>query len=391
MKRLLILGGTHFQIPVIEYAKLQGHYVITCDYLPENPGHALADEYYNISTTDVEGVLKLSKKLKIDGILAFASDPAAPTAAYVSERMGLPGNEFRVVETMSEKDKFRAFLLGNDFNVPYFKHYTELDSLLSDFETFDRPMILKPVDSSGSKGVAKLGSYETIGAVFSEGMKFSRCKRVIVEEYIDGPQFHGDAFVSENRVVFSYLGDHFFDGIMNNSTMYPSQFPDKVITEMENEVHRFITLIGFQQGGINVEIRRSNSNGSFYIIEIGPRNGGHLTPNIIQYASGFNFFKAAVDAALGFDFDLQPTCKQGHYANLVLYSTNCGPLKGIDIHDDMQKHLLDICIYRRIGEEILPKGGSNTAVGTLLLKFSTAEEMHHYIGNSNRYYRISVH
>ena len=77
-KRILFLGAAPSQIPPIEYAKSQGHYVITCDYLPENPGHKLADESHNVSTTDIEGVLALAEKLKIDGIVAYASDPAAP-------------------------------------------------------------------------------------------------------------------------------------------------------------------------------------------------------------------------------------------------------------------------------------------------------------------------
>ena len=73
MEKILILGGTHFQVPVIQYSKEQGYRVITCDYLPDNPGHLLSDEYYNVSTTDKEAVLDLARGLKVDGVLAFAS------------------------------------------------------------------------------------------------------------------------------------------------------------------------------------------------------------------------------------------------------------------------------------------------------------------------------
>ena len=89
-KKILFLGATQFQIPPIVYAKEQGHHVITADYLPENPGHKYADEYHNVSTTDMEAVLKLSESLNIDGIVAYASDPAAPTQAYVGNKLGLP-------------------------------------------------------------------------------------------------------------------------------------------------------------------------------------------------------------------------------------------------------------------------------------------------------------
>ena len=92
MKRILFLGGAPTQVPPIEYALKQGYYVITCDYLPDNPGHKLAHEYHNVSTTDKEDVLRLANSLGIDGIVAYASDPAAPTAAYVAEQLELPGN-----------------------------------------------------------------------------------------------------------------------------------------------------------------------------------------------------------------------------------------------------------------------------------------------------------
>ena len=114
MKKLLILGGTYFQVPAIKYAKSQGYHVITCDYLPGNPGHKWADEYYNVSTTDKEKVLELARSLHVDGILCFASDPAAPTAAYVSEKLGLPGNPYDKIVLLGEKHLWREFLRKND-------------------------------------------------------------------------------------------------------------------------------------------------------------------------------------------------------------------------------------------------------------------------------------
>ena len=156
MKKILLLGGSQQQIPAIDYAKKQEYYTILCDFLPDNPGQYHADKFYCISTTDKEAVLEVAEKEKVDGVIAYASDPAAPTAAYVSEKLGLPGNKYSIVKIMSEKDLFRNFLLKNGFNTPKFKIYSDLNSLLSDFDNFDRPMIIKPVDSSGSKGIARI-------------------------------------------------------------------------------------------------------------------------------------------------------------------------------------------------------------------------------------------
>lgn len=109
MQKLLMLGGADSQVPAIKRAKELGYYVITCDYLPDNPGHKLSDEYFNISTVDKEAVLELALMLKIDGIIAYASDPSAETAAYVIDKMSLAGAGYAATEILAEKDKFRLF------------------------------------------------------------------------------------------------------------------------------------------------------------------------------------------------------------------------------------------------------------------------------------------
>ena len=91
-------------------SKELGHYVITCDYLPRNPGHKFSDKYYNTSTRDKEKILEIAKENNADGIIAYASDPAAPTAAFVSEKLNLPGNSYNSVNTLARKDLFRNFL-----------------------------------------------------------------------------------------------------------------------------------------------------------------------------------------------------------------------------------------------------------------------------------------
>ena len=150
-----MLGGSVFQMSSIITAKQMELYVITCDYLPENPRHKYADEYYNISTTDMEGVLELARKLKIVGIVCYASDPSAPTAAYVAEKLELLGNSYQPVKILASKDLFREFLTENKFKVPRAKGYSSLQSALNEIDTFKMPVMVKPVDSCGSTGISK--------------------------------------------------------------------------------------------------------------------------------------------------------------------------------------------------------------------------------------------
>ena len=109
-KKLMLLGGLRYLLPVIEAAHKLGIYVITCDYLPDNIAHKYSDEYRNVSIVDKEAVLAVARELQIDGIMSFAVDPGVVTAAYVQEEMGLPGNPYESVCILQNKDRFRNFL-----------------------------------------------------------------------------------------------------------------------------------------------------------------------------------------------------------------------------------------------------------------------------------------
>ena len=156
MKRVLMLGGSIYQTYAIKAAREMGYYVITCDYLPDNPGHKFAHEYHNVSTTDKEAVLALAKELKVDGVVAYASDPAAPTAAFVCEKLGLPTSPFKSVEILSKKHLFRQYLEEHGFNVPKARSYKTFEEAEKEIDGFKLPVMVKPVDSSGSKGINKM-------------------------------------------------------------------------------------------------------------------------------------------------------------------------------------------------------------------------------------------
>ena len=183
-KKLMLLGGSAQQIIAIETARRLGYATVLCDFLPDNPGQHHADTFYLVSTTDKEAILEVARKEQIDGILAYASDPAAPTAAYVAQKLGLPGSPYRSVELLCNKDQFRKFLADNNFCTPKAKGYRSTEEALSDISAsaFKMPVIVKPVDSSGSKGVGRIDTMEEAQPALDYAMSFSRDKRIIVEE-----------------------------------------------------------------------------------------------------------------------------------------------------------------------------------------------------------------
>ena len=117
MKKLMLLGGLGYLIPVIDAAHREGYHVITCDYIPDNIAHRYSDEYHNVSIVEKDKVLGLARTLDIDGIMSFAVDPGVVTAAYVQEKMGLPGNPYDSVCILQDKSRFRKFLKDNDVSI----------------------------------------------------------------------------------------------------------------------------------------------------------------------------------------------------------------------------------------------------------------------------------
>lgn len=396
MKKLLILGAMEMHVPLIKRAKELGIYTITCDYLPENPGHKIADEAYFDSTTDINAVLELSQKLKIDGIMTYNSDPAAPTASYVAEKLHLPGNPYISVKTMSEKDLFRNFLKEKKLNYPKFHEFTTFEESKDYLSNNDFPIIIKPVDSSGSKGCTVLYDCKGLLNAVNKALEKSRCKRFIIEEYIDtiGHQLHGDGFVKNGKLIFLCLGDHHFDSNINNlvpySTTYPSEHSDLEIEQCKKEVQLFIEKVGFCNGGINVELRISKKTRKPYIIDIGARNGGNFNPKVIQYATEFNFLDSALAVALGNTMPSNNVKNNGFYSYLILHSYKSGVIESITIDKLILERVIESHIYLKNGDFVESFIGANAAIGVLIMKYENLDIMNEIVNNFENLYSVNI-
>lgn len=393
-RRVLFLGGAYSQIPIIKEAKSRGWYIITCDYLPDNPGHVFADEYYNISTTDFEGVFDLAKKIQPDYVIAYASDPAAPIAANVSEKLGLPGNSYQSTRILAEKDLFRTFLTENGFNAPIATSINISENTLEKINLLQFPIIVKPTDSSGSKGVSKVTFIDEVNFAVDYAFLFSRNKRIIAEEFIDNElaDIHGDGFVIDGELVFSCLGDHIYNNKTNPfnpiGTLWPTKQSDDIVKKINDDVNRIVKLSGFRNGPINIEARVSMDR-NHYIMEIGPRSGGHFVPQAIQYATGFDMVKASLDVLCGQNISI-PEKKIHPVAYYAIHSDISGILKKISISQQLKPFIKEFYQYIQLGEKVEKFQGSNAAIGILLLSFSFYEDMIYYTTLMDRYIVLTI-
>ena len=398
MKRVLMLGGSIYQTYAIKAARDMGYYVITCDYLPSNPGHKYAHEYHNVSTIDKEAVLNLARELKVDGVVAYASEPAAPTAAYVCERLGLPTSPYKSVETLSKKHLFRQYLSEHGFNVPKAKSYKTFEEAEADIDNFRLPVMVKPVDSSGSKGINKMTDKSQLKAFVEDALSYSHDKIFLIEEFIvkNGPQISGDAFSVDGKLVFHCLGNEFYSTKVDKDfaplgECWPTVMPKKVIDTLEVDLQRLITSLGMKSTAYNVEAIYG-TDGKVYILEMAARSGGSLIPQITALATGVDMVPYVIKAALGEDCsDLKMAPVRGFWSNYMAYANKSGKYVDIVYDDEFKKNnLVDFVTDIKKGDPVHKYRDAQDCIGELLLRYDSAEEMVNIIGNMDKYVNVIV-
>lgn len=203
--KLLIAGGGHAEIPLIQAGKALGFYVITSGNRPQDLGHPFADETRLEDFSDHEAMLVLAKGLRVDAICAGCNDFAALSASYVAEQLQLPGHDpHEVVKLIHHKDRYREFAQEKGIATPKARGYASLDAALSDLEEFRYPLMIKPVDLTGGKGIAQANSIAEGRKAAVRAFDMSPAKRVVVEEFIEGSRHSISTFVRNGEVVFFF-------------------------------------------------------------------------------------------------------------------------------------------------------------------------------------------
>lgn len=397
MKKILLLGGSAQQVVAIESAKRLGYYTVLCDYLPDNPGQYHADVFYQVSTTDKEAVLKVAVNEKIDGILAYASDPAAPTAAYVAEKLGLPGNPYKSVEILCNKDLFRKFLAEHDFCTPKAKGYGSIADAEDELKSglFSFPVIVKPVDSSGSKGVSRINSIDEVKEKLEYAMSFSRSKRIIIEEWVEkyGYQIAGDGLSIDGKLVFRYFANDHFDPKCVNpfvpiSASFPYNMPEDVQTKIHDTIQRLLTELGMRTCTYNFDMR-IDKDYNVYLMEVAPRDGGNYIPDVIRYATGVDLVECSVKAAMGDPIELPADHDpKGFWAYYAVHSYEDGVLDEVKVRDDVKPMIIENHLIKHPGDHIEAFRGANSTLGCFVMKFDSMDQMLHMMDHSDEWIRI---
>ena len=401
MKKLMLLGGSRYLTPVIETAHKLGIYVITCDYLPNNDAHKLSDEYRNISIVEKESVLAAARKIGIDGIMSFACDPGVVTAAYVAEKMRLPfQGSFKSVSILQDKGLFRQFLIDNDFNCPHAKRYIDKNAPFNDVDYFTWPVIVKPTDSAGSKGVTKVDSPEQLSTAIDIAIAGSHNDAFIIEDFLTFKGYHSsaDLFTVDGELKFVSYSDQLFDkDAVNPYTpayiIWPTSMKKEYQDELTKEIQRLMKLLNMKTGIYNIETCVGN-NGRPYIMEVSPRGGGCKIAELQRLAYGVDLIEDEVRKAIGMPtINMKQTECDGVWCELVVHARpgQEGVLKAVHIAPDIkEKYVKVVDLSTKNGDYVKPFTGANMALGDMFLRFDSREELEDVISRQSEWLTIEL-
>lgn len=397
-KKLMLLGGLRYLLPVIETAHRLGHRVVTVDYLPGNIAHRYSDEYHNVSILDKEAVLALAQELKIDGIMSFAVDPGVTAAAYAAEKLGLPfQGSYESVGILQDKARFRRFLRENGFNVPNAKGFTNLKDALENADYFNWPVILKPVDSAGSKGVSRVDSPDNLAKAVEYALSESHNGHFIIEDFLEkeGNTSDSECFTIDGELVFCSFSDQRFDAHAENpytpsAYSWPSTMPQWAQEELQSEIQRLARLLNLGTGIYNVETRLCK-NGRPYIMEISPRGGGNRLAEMLDIAAGAHLIENSVRSALSEPL-LPMTMPEynGHLAEVILHADKKGRFNRLEISEDMKPYVIQTDLWIKHGDNVEGFTGANQAIGTLVLRFPSPSILESAMSDISSWCKIVV-
>jgi len=382
-KKLMLLGGLRYLLPIINIAHKLGYYVITCDYLPNNIAHKYSDEYINVSIIDKDAVLRIAQEKRIDGIMSFAVDPGVVTAAYVAEQMGLPfQGSYESVCILQDKSKFRKFLSDNKFNVPNAKGYTNLNDALADVDYFNWPVIVKPVDSAGSKGVSRVDTPNDLAKAIEYALSEAHNGHFIIEDFLEkeGNTSDSDCFTVDGKLVFCSFSDQRFDANASNpytpsAYSWPSTMPQWAQDELKNELQRLMVLLNMKTGIYNIETRLCK-NGKAYIMEISPRGGGNRLSEMLNYSTNTNIIEYAVRAAMGENtVGLCAPNYSGYLAEIILHSDKKGVFGNLEVAESFKNKVVETDLWVSPGDKVECFDGANHAIGTLVMRYDSLDEL----------------
>lgn len=385
----LVLGGTNPHVALVNKLKARGYHTILVDYFPNSPAKRVADEHIRESTMDQEAVLKIAKDYNASLVITTNIDQANITACYVAEKLGLPHPySYETALNVTDKSRMKKIMWDNGIPTAPYKEVTCVRDALH--AGIPYPIIMKPVDSNGSKGVYKCTCDEDVEAHFMESKAVSRTGKVIVERFVDGTEVSYYYFVQDGKAQFITSCQKFpfkkgTKGVVQRAGgLFPAPMPDDVNEKMRRAADRIAEAFQLNNTPMFIQAMVENLSDVF-VLEFAPRLGGGLSFRIIENENQFDFIDAAIDSFLGVHTQLDIVHPEYYSAVMVVYASAAvmGDITGIDaVLED--KSALEFHQYAMKGSTLSGDMSSRSRVGAFYIQGSDANDIYRKIEHINQ-------
>ena len=351
MQKLAIIGASYLQVPLIERAREMGIETHVFAWaMGAEPGKDCSDQFYPVSITEKEQILEICEAIQIDGITSIGSDLAMPAVNYVADRMNLVGNSQECTILTTNKHAMRVKLSENDLPCPKFQKTNSSDQVR---ESMAFPLMVKPTDRSGSRGVSKIYDREKLSGAIEKALSESIVKEAIIEEFIEGREISVE--------MISWKGAHhliaFTDKVCTGEPYFveveqhvPADLSPALKSRIETLVKRALTVLGVEYGASHTELLITKSE-DIYIVEVGARMGGdHIGSDLIPLSTGYDFLKGIIEIAMG-EFTL-PEIRQLKHSGIYYITPQSGRVTAIRNNAVYFQHIVRSNILVNIHDEI---------------------------------------
>ena len=374
MKKLMIMGAGIYQVPLIKKAKEMGIYTIVVSIPGNYPGFALADKVIYENTVDYEKILEVAKAEEIDGIVTAGTDVAVITIGKVCDELGLAGISFEAAKIASNKILMKRKYEEYGVRTARFREIGFDEDLMEKIQGLNYPMIMKAVDSSGSRGITRVNSEAELEDALKAVKSVTRTDHYIVEEFIEGKEFGAQAFVQNGKLKFALPhGDYVFQGDTGVPIGHfaPYDLNEEVIADAEEQLEKAIQAMGLNNCAINADfILKDNTT---YVLELGGRSGATCLAELVSIYYGYDYYEKLIRAALGEDVEF-PQNHATPNASMLLRSDRDGIIQSVTNRNVEDPDICEIQFDYNVGDEVKKFHVGPHRIGHVITKGETLDK-----------------
>ncbi len=377
-KKLMILGAGIYQVPLIKKAKEMGLETLVVSIKGNYPGIELADSFYEIDTRDYEKILETAKREKISGICTSGTDVAVRAIGYVCENLGLRGIPKEAAWKVTDKLLMKEALKAGQVSTADFRKVSSYEECVESAKKLGFPVVVKAVDSSGSRGIHRVDCMEELEYAWQEAKKVTKKAYILVEEFIDADEIGVDAFIGEEQIE-AFFPHEKFTYTVNGTTMpighkFPYHASKKLMENLKHQIELAVKALGMKNCPLNADVFVKGEQ--VWLIEVGGRTGATCIPELISIDTGYDWYEKIIRYALGEEAEFQS--EEAHPCmGALLFSNQDGVIEKIEAEkiEELAQKGIEVQFDYQVGDKIEAMKNGTDRIGQVIMQTESETEL----------------